>query len=224
MKKMFKRLAAGLAVTMLMLPVVASASATIPPGEVVGFGYSEFVQKGNTAYCIDGRAPLTNANFTITKKTFARGANLVDSIRINDRDREVQVIFASNIAIQAPASSPNVIISELTLKATKTLRVSGDVILKNGDLYTYGGGDLEFRVGSTLEELDVGQNSVVQLTDGDSKSVKWTDTGKLTVDYGNIAVGECMVYPGDKVLYYYSAEVPFALQTANTSAYIESLN
>lgn len=229
MKRSLKAMASLVLAAMLLVTPASAASeytTVAAPGETVGFSKSEFFNTKN-GYVIDSAVDLDNKNFEVYKKTIKTGANLIDDIRINSRNEEVQIILKTNVGIQQAPTKPNVVISALSVRAIRNVKdIGGGYLLRTGDTFAYDG-TINLRVGmETRDEVLYRDDSTISLMSGDTNFVRWVDGGdgygNVRIEYGSLGYGEQRVYPREKVLYRFDDTVPESLQDANSSAYIQA--
>ncbi|MEG2074752.1 MAG: hypothetical protein RRY54_08285, partial [Angelakisella sp.] len=225
MKSMMKSIMAiSLAAAMMSLPVAAyEVEQPVTPGEKYGIPYSElYNSKGNS---IDKNTYFTSQNFEISKKTIARGANLVKSFKINNRSHEIDITFSPEE--RSAPTKPNVIITELAVRSARSIKEGSDTVIKSGTTYKYDG-ELSFRVDIESDQVEMARDGVdIDLESGDNRYVRWVrgdSYGNVTVDYGAIGYGKGRVMENDKVLYGFTDTVPDELLDRNPDAYIQALN
>lgn len=201
---------------------------TVKPGSTVGFSKSEFYDRGS-GNSIPGEVDFSSDNFAISQKRITTGAALVKDIRINNRSEEVEIIFKGDAATAAP-TRPNVVISELSVRAKRTIRDSGrETIVSSGDTFKFDG-SISFRVGLEVEYEDMYRDGVeISLNSGESRYIKWEKGagdgyGNAIISYGNMAYAEGRVLEGDKVYYSYDDTVDWELEDNNPDAYIQAVN
>lgn len=224
MNRICKRMAAAmLAVAVLVMPVSAYVvEEEIQPGDSYGVPYSEFYDsKGNA---LDAPSDFTTSNFDIVKKTISKGASLVKGIKINNRSHEVEITFEEEARVAS--SAPNVVISNLAVRASRSIKDGSYTIVKSGTTFTYDG-ELAFRVGMQNNDREmVRDGETIYLESDDTEYVRWVrgdSYGTVTVEYGDIAYATGRVLENDKVLYGFSDEVHDDLLDRNPDAYIQGL-
>lgn len=226
-----KRLISAVAALMLAVAMATTGAFAydypdpVTPGDTIGISKSEFFQP-RTGYSIPGDVTLNTTNFSVYKKTISKGANLVKEIKINNRTQEVDIVFAGS-AIAEP-SSPNVVISQLSVRAKRTIYDSyRDPLVTSNSVYEFDG-NLRFKVGLfSDDEAMVRDGFELNLIDGDRKYIRWVKGdgyGQVRVSYGNSAYAEGRVFENDKVLYSCNETVDPDLEDANPGAFITSID
>ena len=194
------------------------------PGSIVSFDNTYFTSKDGPY--IDSRVPFNSKYFTVSKKSFSKGSNLVKEIKINSRWNELQIIFQDEGIEEAP-TRPNVILNDLQVKCIKSYRDSdGTYLVRSGDVFSFGE-PLLFTVGNEPEVINFTKDdTTLTLSPGDNRYIKWQGSsyGDVVLDYAHIASATTRVVDGDKGFYIYKDEVPSNVQNRNQSAFIESLN
>lgn len=213
-----------LATAMLVLPASAAyVDEAVLPGDKVGIPYSEFYDsKGNM---LESAGDFTDKNFAIVKKTISKGSNLVKSFKINNRSHELEITFAEEARV-AP-NGPNVVISDLAVRATRSIKDGSYTIVKSGTTYSFDG-ELTFRVGMDNNDREMLRDGDdIYLESGDVEYVRWVrgdSYGNVTVEYGDIAYATGRVTENDKMLYGFSDEVHEDILDRNPDAYIQGLD
>ena len=194
-------------------------------GAVISLQKEEFA---HDAVMINEAVPLTSTYFTIHRKTFAKGASLVKDIKINNRHQEVQIIMKDEENMIAP-DTPNVIISELSIRCIRSVRTGdGTYLVRSGDVFTYQG-DLQFRLGAVPEIVPFDEyGGYISLVDGESRFVKFaSESAKyadISVEFSNHARGKLRVFDGTSGFLYYDDDINPALANLNKNAYVWALN
>ena len=156
---------------------------------------------------------FNSENFSVSSKTFSKGANLVDEVVMSDDDMEVQIKLKSDYSLSRPDMDPtkapaNLVIKKLAVKAKKNIDIDGvkdaagkltNEVAKNAE-FVYGGPD-EFKVGYAIDPA----NGIIN--DGTASYVNG-EMVKFTSDTENYATAdmtqdevylEGRVYKNDKV-------------------------
>lgn len=211
----------ALVLAVAMMATLAFAVEYKEPGSSLKLGATSFEDdKGNAVPVSD--VDFNEDNFVISTKKITKGASYVDSIAFNDDDQLV-IKFKQDYTLTT--SKVNVTISELAVKAKKTIKDDDTTILKKNDEYTYANGKIEIELGwdkSTVTVTDA--DAEINLTAGDALYVEYdkdetATTGSnngsdITVSYGDPAsymtteidfegeaYAEGRVYDGDEVFY-----------------------
>ncbi len=211
----------ALVLAVAMMATLAFAVEYKEPGSSLKLGATSFEDdKGNAVPVSD--VDFNEDNFVISTKKITKGASYVDSIAFNDDDQLV-IKFKQDYTLTT--SKVNVTISELAVKAKKTIKDDDTTILKKNDEYTYANGKIEIELGwdkSTVAVTDA--DAEINLTAGDALYVEYdkdetATTGNnngsdITVSYGDPAsymtteidfegeaYAEGRVYDGDEVFY-----------------------
>ena len=211
----------ALVLAVAMMATLAFAVEYKEPGSSLKLGATSFEDdKGNAVPVSD--VDFNEDNFVISTKKITKGASYVDSIAFNDDDQLV-IKFKQDYTLTT--SKVNVTISELAVKAKKTIKDDDTTILKKNDEYTYANGKIEIELGwdkSTVAVTDA--DAEINLTAGDALYVEYdkdetATTGSnngsdITVSYGDPAsymtteidfegeaYAEGRVYDGDEVFY-----------------------
>ncbi len=201
-------------------------SEALNPGDIISLTKDMFVT--DEGIILNEYVPLDTSHFTVYRKSFAKGGNLVKDVRVNGRKEEVEIIMGGNENTVAP-NSPNVILSHLSLRCIRSIRASdGTYLAKSGDIYVYQG-TLELTVGATPEVVDFDrEGTYISLVSNENKFVKFNSTGSsygdITIDYTSNATGKMRVFDGQRGFLYFDDDVNPSFSKLNPNAYIWAVN
>ncbi|WP_283124973.1 hypothetical protein [Angelakisella massiliensis] len=211
----------ALVLAVAMMATLAFAVEYKEPGSSLKLGATSFEDdKGNAVPVSD--VDFNEDNFVISTKKITKGASYVDSIAFNDDDQLV-IKFKQDYTLTT--SKVNVTISELAVKAKKTIKDDDTTILKKNDEYSYAAGKIEIELGwdkSTVAVTDA--DAEINLTAGDALYVEFDKDEDATagsnkgsnitvssgdpasymtteIDFEGEAYAEGRVYDGDEVFY-----------------------
>ena len=211
----------ALVLAVAMMATLAFAVEYKEPGSSLKLGATSFEDdKGNAVPVSD--VDFNEDNFVISTKKITKGASYVDSIAFNDDDQLV-IKFKQDYTLTT--SKVNVTISELAVKAKKTIKDDDTTILKKNDEYTYAAGKIEIELGWTKSTVAVTDaDAEINLTAGDALYVEYDKDETATtgsnngsditvslgdpasymtteIDFEGEAYAEGRVYDGDEVFY-----------------------
>lgn len=206
--------------------VDAQAFTIVPANESFAIPFSDFYdQDGNIA---DPRIPFTTGNFQVSSYNVIRGEDFITDVVIENQQVVVKV-GSSNLP--ALPSAPNVIIKNLEIRATKTVREDGQIYLRAGQDFSYDG----------IIELGVGHNDSIKYTAENSKElpselklnpedlqhIQWDDElqpQEFTVEFGEAAYGTTRVYGGQATTFEYCNSIASPLLNKNRGAFMTSVD
>lgn len=186
---------------------------TTTPGSTIWVKGNSFMSAGKLALPTDWH--FSSEYLTISSKSFAKGANLVKEVKINDNDMRLDIVLNDNYDLKMP-NGDNLVIKKLAVKGRDTFDATKDndekttVSIKKGTEYVYEGSkNLKVGFSGTKINLDGspladGTNLPVAYKMGDL--VEFDVGADKTIVYETVSLDgaadiylEGRVYDGDKV-------------------------
>lgn len=226
---MKKVLALVLAVMMMATVAVAyKEDESFAPGKSMKLGATSFTDDGTlTGKAVPSKeVDFNEDNFVVSSKKITKGAAYIDSISFNDDDQLV-IKFKQDYSLTS--SKVNVSISELSVKAKKTIKDDTTTILKKNEEYTYVNEEdtnkINVTLGWTKNTVTVSDaDADIYLSAGDPLYIEYdkekstdsaVDAGSkidvnagdaasymtTEIDFEGEAYAEGRVYDGDEVFY-----------------------
>lgn len=185
------------------------------PGSSLKLGATSFIDEDGYPVPVND-VDFDEDNFVVSTKKITKGAAYIDSISFNDDDQLV-IKFKQDYTLTT--KKVNVTISDLAVKAKKTIKDDDTTIIRKNDEYEFKGAPELGILGSKIE-IELGWEKTVSgmfedgvevnLVDGEPLYVEFDkdadgseDVSYMTteIDFGGEAYGEGRVYDGDEVFY-----------------------